>query len=201
MGTFYVGILRETYADVPFRFAELVNSTFSASLASDILASGFQDFSDSINFLTGQPYGSATFNGLAAFDAGQSGQTPVPFTILETVQQCTTLVIRWVSKCSSCRFHTVHRVLMFPQVAYPGAQPARGFTLMHTVQGNGTANGWQIQTQYAEFNVAAWDNDTPGGNCVAPPPPSAAGTSTTSSVLVPTPATSTGAAVAPTAAA
>ena len=133
-------------------FALLVNSTFNPTLAADVLSVDFTDFSDSINFLTGQALGSPTFASLIQFDAGQGGQPTVPFSIqaIEAVT-CDTIVMRWL--------------------AYPGPIPSRGITIIHATVGNGTANGWQIRTQYAEFNVAAWTNDTPGGSCVAPPPP------------------------------
>jgi len=133
-------------------FALLVNATFDPTLAADILNVDFNDYSDSINFLTGQTPGNPTFNSLASFDLGQGGQPPVPLEILaiEAVT-CTTVAFRWM--------------------AYPGQYAVKGITIFYAVQGNGTSNGWQIGTQFAEFNVAAWTNDTPGGNCVAPPPP------------------------------
>ncbi len=133
-------------------FALLVNSTFDPALAADVLNVAFTDYSDSINFLTGQQPGSPTFNSLIQFDAGQGGQPTVPFEILNIeAATCDTVAFRWM--------------------AYPGPYSVKGITIFNAVQANGTSNGWQIKTQYAEFNVAAWTNDTPGGACVAPPPP------------------------------
>ena len=149
-----------TTADADFivnGFALLINSTFNATLAADILAVNFVDYSDSIDFLAGIPLGNATFTSLAAFEAGQSGQAPIPFQILSIdAVTCNNIAFRWL--------------------AYPGTgqYEVKGINIAYTAQtGNATngADGWQIQTNFAEFNVAAWDLDL-GGNCTPPPPPS-----------------------------
>jgi hypothetical protein len=133
-------------------FALLVNSTFDPARSADILNVDFTDFSDSINFLTGQAPGSATFTSLQQFNVGQGGQPPVPLEILNVdAVTCDTVAFRWM--------------------AYPGPLSVKGITLFNAVQANGSSNGWQIKTQYAEFNVAAWTNDLPGGHCTPPPPP------------------------------
>jgi hypothetical protein len=133
-------------------FALLVNSTFDPARSADILNVDFIDFSDSINFLTGQAPGSATFSSLTQFNIGQGGQPPVPLEVLNVdAVTCDTVAFRWI--------------------AYPGAQSVKGITIFNAIQANGTSNGWQIRTQFAEFNVAAWTNDLPGGNCTPPPPP------------------------------
>ena len=151
-----------TTADADFivnGFALLINSTFNATLAADILAVNFVDYSDSIDFLAGIPLGNATFTSLANFEAGQSGQAPIPFQVLSIdAVTCNNIAFRWL--------------------AYPGTgqYEVKGINIAYTAQtGNATngANGWQIQTNFAEFNVAAWDLDI-GGNCTAPPPPSKA---------------------------
>jgi len=135
-------------------FALLVNSTFDPNLAADILNVDFTDYSDSIDFLTGQKPGSATFMSLQQFDVGQGGQPTVPFEVLNIeAATCDTVAFRWM--------------------AYPGPLSVKGITIFNAIQANGTSNGWQIRTQYAEFNVAAWVNDLPGGSCTAPPPPPA----------------------------
>jgi len=132
-------------------FALLVNSTFDPARAADILNVDFTDYSDSINFLTGQAPGVPTFNSLIQFDVGQGGQPTVPLEILAIeAATCNVVAFRWM--------------------AYPGQYSVKGITIFHAVQANGTSNGWQIQTQFAEFNVAAWTNDA-GGNCTSPPPP------------------------------
>ena len=136
-------------------FALLINSTFSTTLAADILAVNFVDYSDSIDFLAGIPLGEAIFTSLASFEAGQGGQAPVPFQVLSIdAVTCSNIAFRWL--------------------AYPGTgkYEVKGINIAYTAQtgstGNG-ANGWQIQTNFVEFNVAAWDLDI-GGSCTAPPP-------------------------------
>jgi len=133
-------------------FAELINSTFSQSLADDILAADFTDYSDSIDFLKGSALGSATFTSLDQYSAAQSAQAPVPLQVLSIdAVTCTNIAWRWL--------------------AYPGSgdYEVKGINIIYAAQGNGTANGWQIATNFAEFNVAAWDLDL-GGTCVAPSP-------------------------------
>jgi len=133
-------------------FALLVNSTYSPELAADIISPTFNDFSDSINFLTGQTPGLPTFSSKAQFDAGQGGQPPVPMEIISIdAVSCTSVAFRWI--------------------AMPGQYAVKGITIFYASQGAGSSNGWQIQTQFAEFNVAAWVNDLPPGNCTPPPPP------------------------------
>jgi len=58
-------------------------------------------------------------------------------------------------------------------LAYPGNEQyeVKGINIIYAVQGTGSAHGWQIGTNFAEFNSAAWVLDI-GGTCVAPPPPS-----------------------------
>jgi hypothetical protein len=149
-----------TQADADYlvnSFALLINSTFNGTLAADILAVNFTDYSGSINFLGGIPLGNATFTSLAAFEAGQSGQAPIPFQILSIdAVTCSNIAFRWL--------------------AYPGfgKYEVKGINIAYTGQtGTATngANGWQIQVNFAEFNVAVWDLDI-GGKCTAPPSPS-----------------------------
>lgn len=160
----------EDVAYVAQGFGDLI-ANYNRTLASDILSADFEDYSDSISFLMGlaptTPQ-TATFSSLADFELGSASQPPVPFTILELFHSCRKAVIRWV--------------------ATPGSQVARGMTVMHLVQGNGSANGWQIHKQFAEFNVAAWANDVLAGSCVSPPPPAGASppsASTTASTTAP----------------
>ena len=140
-------------------FSLLINSTFSTTLAADILDVNFIDYSDSIDFLAGTPLGDATFTSLAGFEAGQGGQAPVPFQVLSIdAVTCTNIAFRWL--------------------AYPGTgkYEVKGINIAYTAQTGSTANGangWQIQTNFVEFNVAAWDLDI-GGSCTPPPPPSKA---------------------------
>jgi hypothetical protein len=136
-------------------FALLINSTFSTTLAANILDVNFLDYSDSINFLAGTPLSDATFTSLAGFEAGQSGQAPIPFQVLSIdAVSCTNIAFRWL--------------------AYPGTgkYEVKGINIAYTAQTGYAANGahgWQIQTNFVEFNVAAWDLDI-GGSCTPPPP-------------------------------
>jgi hypothetical protein len=147
-----------TIADADYivnAFALLINSTFSTTLAASILAVDFLDYSDSIDFLAGIPLGDATFTSLAGFEAGQGGQAPIPFQVLSIdAVTCTNIAFRWL--------------------AYPGTgkYEVKGINIAYTAQtGNAAngANGWQIQTNFVEFNSAAWDLDL-GGSCTPPPP-------------------------------
>jgi hypothetical protein len=140
-------------------FALLISSTFNVALAADILAVNFLDYSDSIDFLAGIPLGEPTFTSLAGFEAGQGGQAPIPFQVLSIdAVTCTNIAFRWL--------------------AYPGTgrYEVKGINIAYTEQtGSATngANGWQIKTNFVEFDVAAWALDI-GGTCTAPPPPSKA---------------------------
>src|SRR4051794_2603910 len=146
-----------TTADANFlvnSFALLINSTFSTTLAAEILAVNFIDYSDSINFLAGVPLSTAIFTSLASFEAGQSGQAPIPFQVLSIdAVTCTNIAFRWL--------------------AYPGTgkYEVKGINIAYTKQTGSAkngANGWQIQENFVEFNVAAWDLDL-GGTCTPPP--------------------------------
>jgi hypothetical protein len=138
-------------------FALLINSTFNGTLAADISAVNFTDYSDSIDFLADIPLGKAPFTSLAAFEAGQSGQAPIPFQILSIdAVTCSNIAFRWL--------------------AYPGSgkYEVKGINIAYTGQtgdAKNGANGWQIQVNFGEFNVAAWNLDI-GGNSTAPPSPS-----------------------------
>jgi len=139
-------------------FALLINSTFNTTLAADIIDVNFIDYSDSIDFLAGVPFGDAIFTSLANFEAGQASQAPIPFQILSIdAVTCANIAFRW---------------LAFPGT---GRYEVKGINIAYTSQtGSPTngANGWQIQTNFVEFNVAAWDLDI-GGSCTPPPPPTA----------------------------
>jgi len=131
-------------------YALLLNSTFDATLAADIISPTVEEFSDSINFLAGIPYGAATFSGLAVIEGGIASQPPMPFEVLSIdAVTCTTVAYRWL--------------------AYPSpAGPVRGITIFYATLGTNTANGangWEIQTQFVEFNSAQWVLDI-GGTCV-----------------------------------
>jgi len=134
-------------------YALLINSTYSYTRAADILAINFIDYSDSVNFLAGVPLSTAIFTSLAQFDASQSQQEPIPLQVLSIdAVSCTNIAWRWL--------------------AYPGTglYEVKGINIIYAVQGTGKANGWQVGTNFAEFNSAAWDLDI-GGTCVPPTAP------------------------------
>lgn len=77
--------------------------------------------------------GSATFDSLASFKAGQGSQPPIPFEILNLWHNCDTVTIRWKSAMSPAQ--------------------VTGIIVIEAVQQNGK---WMIQTVYSEFNSGAW---------------------------------------------
>jgi len=90
-------------AKVANNFQTLI-ANYSDALADATLTVDFQDYSDSVTTLidsgctSPQPLGSVTFDGRAAFEAGQGAQPPIPFEILNLWYACTgPVVIRWRS--------------------------------------------------------------------------------------------------------
>lgn len=137
-------------------YATLLNSTFSPALAAFVVTSNFTEYSDSINFLAGLPYGKPTFSSRAAFQISQGFQPPFPFKVVEiNAITCKTVAYRWTG--------------------YPGSgqYPAAGLTILNAERNCSVANGadgWQIATQYVEFNVGAYNVDL-GGVCTPAPLP------------------------------
>jgi len=121
-------------------FASLLTA-YNNNTANAILASGFTDTSDSINFLAGIPLGSTTFPSKAAFEAGQGSQYPIGFSILSIDFGCTFAAFRWVA--------TVGEQI----------DPVKGINVLYASNLNGTSAGWQIASMYSEFNVGAWEVD------------------------------------------
>ncbi|CAK3955362.1 Hypothetical predicted protein [Lecanosticta acicola] len=123
-------------------FAQSI-SDYSDSLADSAFTTDFHDYSDSVielmdNGCPNSPtaLGSATFDSLAAFKAGQSAQAPIPFQQLNLWHTCDAVTLRWVSSGT-------------------GQEPEQvtGIIVLETVYQSGT---WLIQTVYSEFNSGAW---------------------------------------------
>lgn len=129
-------------AQVANNFQTLI-ADYSDALAEESLTADFQDYSDSVTTLIDsgcasgpQALGSITFDGRAAFEAGQSSQPAIPFEILNMWYACTgPVVIRWRSAQSP--------------------EEITGNIVMETERGNGT-QPWLISTVYSEFNSGAW---------------------------------------------
>lgn len=103
------------------------------NVSAKYLASDFQDYSDSINWMAGYPLGGVTFNSRQAFDYGQGLYQPeLVMTTLSYTFGCNTVTWRWSAQTSTYAHVT-------------------GINFMTL-----TADNSQIQTNYAEFNNADW---------------------------------------------
>jgi len=102
-------------------------------VSAQYLAADFQDYSDSINWMAGFPLGGVTFNGRAAFDYGQG--------ILQPELAVDTLLVSHNCKEITWRWHATT----------PSQASIIGIN--HMVL---TSDLTQIQTNYAEFDNAAW---------------------------------------------
>jgi hypothetical protein len=120
-----------------------------ANTAKALFDTNFQDFSDSINFITGQPFGSATFSGVDAFIAGSGSQPPLLVNTLGYFSSCSAINWRWQS--------------------YDGVGdneiPIKGIDSFYITPAG------KIKTVYAEFNNAGFIENL-GGTVTVPPPPS-----------------------------
>jgi hypothetical protein len=83
----------QTASTLANNFGKLI-SAYSAKLANQTLAVDFTDYSESVNSLIDnggtapQALLGATFTNRSAFEAGQSGQAPVPFTVKQVWNTC-----------------------------------------------------------------------------------------------------------------
>lgn len=118
-------------------------AAYSDELANSVLASDFQDYSDSVITLidsgcTGPvDLGTATFDSLASFEAGQGSQPAIPFTILNLWYACTgPVVIRWQSTQTP--------------------ETVTGNIVLETERSSNSSEPWLIKTVYSEFNSGAW---------------------------------------------
>jgi len=121
-------------------------TNFTKLNANKFLATNFTDTSDSINFLAGIPLGNVTFPSKAAFIAGQGSEPAIGFKVINIdAVTCDTIAFRWEAILGT-------------------KAPVKGINIM--VGTHSPANGWQIKTNYAEFNSAVWAKEI-GGNCTA----------------------------------
>ena len=128
-------------------FGKLLTAYTTAD-AEALLASDFTDTSDSINFLAGYPAGSVTFPSKAAFEAGQGSQPAIGFQVYNIdAVTCNVIAFRWA--------------------ALLGGSPVKGINIIYASNLNGTDAGWQIETNYSEFNSGLWTQEI-GGTCVPP---------------------------------
>jgi hypothetical protein len=101
--------------------------------------------------------GDVTFPTLAAFEAGQSQQPSIPFAVLNIWHGCNIIGFRWKSAQTP--------------------DPVYGINIQTIIPKNGTstcsAPVFQIETNYSEFDTAAWIVNIPGTTCTVPPPPAA----------------------------
>lgn len=131
---------------VASNFKKLINS-YSNSSAAQFMTTDFHDYSDSVNELINsgcpngpQPLGSATFDSLTSFEAGQGSQPNIPFEILNVWHGCDFVTMRWVSSA--------------PGTVQPEEQ-VTGIVVMEVCPGDAT-EPWKIDTVYSEFNSGAW---------------------------------------------
>jgi hypothetical protein len=129
-------------------FASLLTS-YSNATAEAILASDFSDTSDSINWLAGYPLGGATFPSKQAFELGQGSQPAIGFQLYSIdAVACKVIAFRWAAILGS-------------------GSPVKGVNIIYASNLNGTAEGWQIETNYSEFNSGLWLEEI-GGSCSPP---------------------------------
>ncbi|KAL1610848.1 hypothetical protein SLS60_002519 [Paraconiothyrium brasiliense] len=136
--------------DAANRVANNFRSTitdYSNATAARVLSENFHDYSDSVNELINngcpngpQPLGTATFSSLAAFQAGQGSQPPIPFEILKIWYNCDTVTMRWRS--------------VAPGFVQPEEQ-VTGIIVLETSCSSGE-EPFLIDTVYSEFNSGAW---------------------------------------------
>lgn len=106
---------------------------YNQTMSNLILATDFQDYSDSINWMAGIPLGSVTFPSKAAFDQGQGyGQPELSVKTLNLWHSCNEITWRW-------------------QATTPSQATVVGINQMIL-----NADHSKIQTNYAEFDNAAW---------------------------------------------
>jgi len=118
-------------------------ANYSDALANASLTVGFEDYSASVTSLidngcTGpQPLDAVTFDGRAAFEAGQGSQPAIPFERLNLWYNCDTVFLRW-------------RTALTPEFV-------TGIIVLETTQAPaGAEYPWLINTVYSEFNSGAW---------------------------------------------
>ena len=90
--------------------------------------------------LTSSQQGSATFDSLDSFKAGQGAQAPIPFELLNFWYGCDSVFIRWRSTIQDGAPEFVTGIIVIEAVQAPA----------------GNKYPWLINTVYSEFNSGAW---------------------------------------------
>jgi hypothetical protein len=132
-------------------FASLI-SAYSNATAKSLLAPDFSDTSDSIDFLAGIPEGVVTFPSKLAFELGQGAQPPIPFTVINIdAVTCNVVAFRW-----------------FVTIGTVNIKGINIFTASYSGDKYLGVRGWQIETNYSEFDSGLW-LEAIGGTCTPPP--------------------------------
>lgn len=122
-------------------------SGYHYNVSAKYLATDFQDYSDSINYMAGLPLGGVTFNSRAAFDYGQGVLQPeLSVTTKFISHSCKEITWKWV------------------------AIPPTGASVMGINHMYINDDLTQIQVNHAEFDNANWINsfNIPGNTCKIP---------------------------------
>jgi len=124
-------------------YASLLTA-YNNDTANALLASGFTDTSDSINYLAGYALGATTFPSKSAFEQGQGSQQAIGFSVISIDFWCTGAAFRWTATL--------------------GQYPVKGINVLYASNLNSSSQGWQVASMYSEFNVGAWELDV-GNSC------------------------------------
>jgi len=131
-------------------FGSLI-SAYTNATAESLLAADFTDTSDSIDFLAGIPEGTVTFPSKEAFILGQGSQPAIPFTVINIdAVTCNTVAFRWFVSIGPVNIKGINIFV----ASYSG-NPSLG------------VRGWQIETNYSEFDSGLW-LEAIGGTCTPP---------------------------------
>jgi hypothetical protein len=133
-------------------------SGYHYNVSAKYLATDFQDFSDSINYMAGFPLGGVTFGSRAAFDYGQGVLQPELKVSTKFISHnCKEITWKWV------------------------AIPPTGASVMGINHMYINDNLTQIQVNHAEFDNANWINsfNIPGNTCKIPSSSSSTASTTT----------------------
>lgn len=132
-------------------FGSLI-SAYSNATANSLLAPDFSDTSDSIDFLANLPEGTVTFPSKLAFELGQGAQPPIPFTVINIdAVTCNVVAFRW-----------------FVTIGPVNIKGINIFTAKYSGDESLGVEGWQIETNYSEFDSGLW-LEAIGGTCTPPP--------------------------------
>jgi len=138
-------LTNSTAANLVNGYASLLTA-YNNATANALLATGFTDTSDSINFLAGYALGAITFPSKSAFEQGQGSQPAIGFSVASIDFWCTGAAFRWTATL--------------------GQYPVKGINVLYASNLNSSSQGWQVASMYSEFNVGAWSLDI-GDRCGA----------------------------------